>query len=221
MHYHNLNTNTDIHILLGPNGSGKTTSLRTIKHELDSKHNPNSTYDDPNPLIRRLHTSNPTIPVLYYGSDRNDISKTTSDITLQALTANFLSEGEHMCTSFSKWFTTTWYPYLQDPSYHEMYVLIDELDSGLSLDRIKHTIDQLHNIHTIETTKYNRKINIIFTANSYELLESIQRLFKNNTVYWLPSHKQVIINSYQEFSKLYNYNYTKLRKGDKNNGRTK
>ena len=88
------------------------------------------------------------------------------------------------------------------------YILLDELDSGLSLDRIQIIIEYMFSL--LHNMKYDLGIDIqiVVTANSYELLHTLLNNFGNKvSVFWVPSRKKIEIQSYEDFRKLYQARY--------------
>lgn len=205
--------NKTLTILIGPNGSGKSMSLRELEDEINKKYNGGTSYST-NPLRNVvLNDDNKiNIPVFVYKTSHDDIVHRSMDFDPYKLAQAFRSEGERMCASFNEWASTEFLRNFFELKPKEYYLLLDEIDSGLSPDRIKITNYDFFSIIKHEL-KIGNKPHVIVTCNSYELLESLKNEFPDNhVVYWLPTKKKVDINSYNDFSRLYDSRYKTLLK---------
>lgn len=172
-------------VLLGPNGTGKSMSMKLLSDSL--KHNKD-------------------IEVLFYGTHKdapsNKVQGIYGDLDHDYLTAIFSSEGEGMTISFWKWLSTK-LPYNELCSNTKpLWLLLDEIDSGLSSDRILYQVHQF--IRVINEARHNRDIHIIISCNSYELLEVLHHFLDDTLdILWVPSKKHIKFQSYKEFKKMY------------------
>ena len=167
-------------ILLGPNGTGKSTSIRLMREEL--KHNKD-------------------VKVLNYSTSRDDIVATTGEWNMSAerLFYAFTSEGERMEASFFQWVSENLSKQdLKDK--RAIYILIDELDSGLSVDKLSEHAYAIISLLTKLLSK--KKAYVIVTGNSYELLDVFSN-YTNKDVFWVPTGQRVSIRTYSEFKKKY------------------
>lgn len=173
--YHNIITKdmltSKVTLLLGPNGSGKSRSLKSLKNELS-----------PNAIM--------------FGSKKNNIVELASnpfDFNSEAIICAFHSEGEQIQDSLNYW--------LQQNSdfilNHDgtLYMLIDELDSGLSYDRLYIHINILLNLIK------DLDIKLVLTCNSYEMYTGFDKDYIQSI--WLPTLEYVKLDSYQDFRQLY------------------
>mgnify|MGYP004659406413 FL=1 len=174
---------------MGPNGTGKSMSLQNIEYECDKE----------NIICRR------------YSNKHNDIVQNWSDIS--DLFSAFRSEGERIIDSVEKWASRELVKDLLT-NEEDMYILFDELDSGLSLDRMYYFFSQLTYILVSEKTKHpNRIIKFIFTCNSYEMYEYFKEVSKVPfKAIWIPTKDIMTIENYSEFKKLYLEYYNKMFK---------
>ena len=174
------NISNDITILLGPNGTGKSLSLMNIEENCKN-------IDD--------------IECIRYSNNNEDIVKRGGwDWDPYKLACAFHSEGERICDSFEEWSQRVMLNKVLKSS-NNLIILTDEIDSGLSLDRLYYQLKQYLFILDKEK-KPSRKIKYVFTCNSYEMLE----IFKNRNdvdIIWLPSKKRIKINSYNKFKEKY------------------
>lgn len=173
-----------ITILLGPNGSGKSMTLRDLEISLKEK----------------------DTRVIHYSTSNDDIVKKCSgpfNFDPMGLVYAFHSEGERMIGSFQKWSNSFM---LKEILTHQepLYVLIDEADSGLSIDRLMQSLLQLKHIISAERKK-GRELYFIFTVNSYEMLEVLQS--DMTEIVWVPTKEKIELDSYNEFKSLYKYYY--------------
>ena len=170
-----------ITVLLGPNGTGKSMSIKTIKYQLDKQNK----------------------QCVMYSTTNIDIVKTSApacgDWDIYGLSCAFHSEGERMCDSFFKWCNSDMLQAIMtntDP----VYIIIDEADSGLSFDRLMESILQLMTIIKMEHNK-GRDIHLVITCNSYEMYECLQSDITD--VIWVPTKQHIKITSYYNFKKRY------------------
>ena len=103
---------------MGPNGTGKSMSLQNIEYECNKE----------NIICKR------------YSNKHNDVVQNWRDIS--DLFSAFRSEGERIIDSVEKWASRELVKDLLT-NEDDMYILFDELDSGLSLDRMYYFFSQL------------------------------------------------------------------------------
>ncbi len=192
---------TDLTVLIGHNGSGKTQSLRELEHSLRLKGK----------------------EVIVFGSKKDDsLSKLNlstnqqgGDIIMSKMMTAFESEGERINSSFNYWIMETLFPYFKKwrvkGTGNDCWLLLDEIDSGLSWDRIKLLVDQLTTIQNMEKEKEGNTLKIVTTSNSYELTSILKG--KGARIWSIPLNKDVTdeINTYEDFVQLYLENYKKLQ----------
>ena len=176
---------TPITVLLGPNGTGKSMSLRSMKEY--------------------CKTNN--IKYASYSTSNDDIVSRSAPAfgnwDISGIACAFHSEGERMCDSFFKWAETTFVRTLLEDKQCPVYIFIDEADSGLSIDRIIQSLIPIKDI--IKMDIKHRDLHVVFTCNSYELLEVLQSDI--TTCIWVPTKEKIEINSYEEFKSLYMHFY--------------
>lgn len=184
--YHNMITlkslTKDLVILLGPNGSGKSMSMMNLEQECKRK----------------------KINYIKYSTKQNDIVLKASNpfkMDLKGMSCAFHSEGERMCDSFYDWCNSIMLKELLTKET-DLYILIDEADSGLSIDRLKESLEQLVHILELEKQKHpNRIVKFIFTCNSYEMYEIIKT--KDSKTIWLPTKEEISPRTYSQFKQRY------------------
>lgn len=183
---------TRVTILLGPNGTGKTMSLLGIEH----------------------YCNEHGIKCIKYSTSHDNIVHKAGfgAYDIELLAHAFTSEGERMNTSFNDWNNRYLLKELLT-NEDDLVIIYDELDSGLSYDRIKSTITQIINILSMEKAKHpNRSVKLITTANSYEMYCCVDS--PETTYIWVPTGEEVKFNSYKEFIKPYQYFYERWFEDD-------
>lgn len=184
------NIKAPITVLLGPNGTGKSMSLRNFNMQLQFK----------------------SINFVTYSTSKDDIVQKGAPAfgswDISKLACAFTSEGERMSSSFFDWANTTMLSQIMTND-KELWLLIDEADSGLSFDRLMETLLQIVSIVKMEHSK-GRKIHAIFTCNSYEMAELLQ---SDLTDYiWVPTREHIKLGSYYKFKKRYIEYYDNVHK---------
>ena len=156
-------------VLFGCNGCGKTRSLRALAEKYKQ-----------NNMQYVFYSTSAEGSVDYYVNGFNTDGESYKEGVIAAVS----SEGEGMDRLFSVWAKQELLPALLS-NKKPVRILIDEADSGLSIDRIKRNIGGL--IRTIVPTELSggRDIQVVFTANSYELFEVLQS--ENTQNIWVPT----------------------------------
>ena len=185
-----------ITILLGPNGTGKTSSIRRMVEDLQKTNHNN---------------------IISYSTSKDDVVKkhaTPFDMRPEALAACFLSEGERMNNSFFTWVEEVMLPAVLKDRNSELFIFIDEADSGLTVDKIYEAFEDIIFIVREEHNR-GRKIHLVVTANSYELAE----VFSNEPVgfvayLWVPTNEYILLGSYNKFKRRYLEYYREMNFDD-------
>lgn len=191
--------NSDITMLIGPNGSGKTTALSQIRSLFSTQEDLVKKWDqiDKNDIIRNLYSS-----YLYDNVYEETFTKSTWGATdhLDRVAETFEnSEGQNM------------YDYL----YYKMneigqavtraiknnkkgiFLLFDGLDSGLSLDVINIIRKSvLEFIIETEKKRSNLEVYIICSANSYEFCNNYDCIDVTN-------QKHITFTNYNDWDKYF------------------
>lgn len=181
-----------ITILLGPNGTGKSMSMNNMKYE-----------------VKHLKDAR----VVTYSTSRNDIVQEGSNpfsFDPMALVYAYASEGERMIGSFQKWANSKMLEEIMT-NKDKLYVIIDEADSGLSMDRLMQSLIPLKDIIKMEIAK-GRDLHFIFSVNSYEMLEVLKSDITE--IIWVPTKEKIEVQNYAEFKSLYTYYYDKYYDDD-------
>lgn len=137
-------------VLVGCNGSGKTTLLRLIEEELRANKIPVVTFNN----------------LIDGGSNAMQEATLYGDITFVA-TAAVSSEGENIFMNLGTVADKIGTKIRKHPEAKEIWVLLDAVDSGLSVDNIVEFKDFLKDI-VIKENK-DKDIYILASANGYEL----------------------------------------------------
>lgn len=165
--------NSKITILLGKNGDGKTTLLRSIGDNTEDEY------------------------YSFFVEASQDINKNASmhlafDPT--HLSNMFTSEGERKIYSIGSALGKIGSAVAK--SEKELIILLDEVDSGLSPDRLKEFADFFSEV----LAKEDKVKKIFIAANSYELAS----LFKGKADFlWVETQEFVEVTTYEKFIEMY------------------
>lgn len=137
-------------VLVGCNGSGKTTMLRNIEADLRKTKTPYMKYSD---MVNGRDHANSHFD--FYGD-------------MRSIASNFVSsEGECIHNNFGRLFVTKVRRFaFEHKDDNELWFLLDALDSGTSIDMIREFKDIFQLI--LEDQK-NCNIYIVIAANSFEM----------------------------------------------------
>lgn len=147
-----------ITVLVGCNGSGKTTLLNFIKQKLGNDKIPYIYYDNLNE--GSSHSLN---KALFHGN---------MDFVIRNA---FASEGERIHDNIGEYVAAKCGKTIHDMSNDlsiknkELWILLDAIDSGLSIDKIIEVKDILFNLILDDAKRNNISIYIIAVANEYEM----------------------------------------------------
>lgn len=167
--------NPGMTILVGCNGYGKTTALKTIQDFCDSA----------------------KIPCISY-SDRTD-GKSIMDFNFEfgdsdrAICELLSSEGERISIHIGDTAAKIGRFIKDHKSSKKIVVLLDSLDSGLSIDGIQEFKHFVNTCLIPDCNKNNIQLYVIVTANAYELVV-------NEECHDVFTGKKVRFNSYNEYS---------------------
>lgn len=174
-----------ITLLMGPNGTGKSMSLKNIEYEVKKK----------------------KINIVKYSTSKDDIvqkgAPAFGDWDINKIAMAFSSEGERMVESFFDWMNTV---VLKEVLTNDkpLWIMIDEADSGLSIDRLTYTLSQLIFVIVSEFDK-GRDIKVVLTCNSWEMLECFMSNAAKEYVdfIWVPTKQSIRPKNYKQFKKMY------------------
>lgn len=180
-------------MLIGPNGSGKTSALS----QLDSIFNTSNwkTIED-NDYLRNEYAC------YYYNNTHEQLSAKQrwldSGLTRRLASSFENSEGQDMwdyiyykATAIGKTIRTA-----KETNKKGIFILIDGLDSGLSLDKINELRTHLLDFINKKETSEDFEVYIICSANSYEMCNHYNCIDVTN-------QNKVIFNNYEDFEKYF------------------
>lgn len=158
-----LEVNTGITVLVGCNGIGKTTLLYQIKQNLKDNDIPVCSYD------------------FFEDDEKNMRQKYLVDGNMREL-ANFVtsSEGERITYIACDLFYKIGRMINENPNSKEYWVLVDAIDSGLSIDGI---IEVKESIGTVLEENKDKDVYFLISTNSYELARKEKCLMVENGKY--------------------------------------
>lgn len=189
-HYSEISTKRikkPITVLLGPNGTGKSMSLKNLNYQ-----------------INKIEGTK----IVSYKTSQDDIvqkgAPAFGDWDISKIAMAFASEGERMVSSFFDWTNSDLLKNVLEDKDSPLWVLVDEADSGLSIDRLVLTISQFLFV-IISEVKRGRDIHAVLTCNSWEMLETF--LTKGAADYvdiiWVPTKESIHPKTYEDFKKPY------------------
>lgn len=175
-----ITLNPGVTVLVGCNGSGKTTMLRSMESQLKKENIPVITFDNLKDGGSRAMSA-----ASFYGnigfmatamasSEGENIVMNVGN--LASILRNFIligevaSESKRFSDSFAK---SLWGDKKQEKEKKkkeipkERWILLDAVDSGLSVDNVVDIKEQL--FKTILAEKFDGEIYIVISANEYEL----------------------------------------------------
>lgn len=159
--------NPGVTILVGCNGYGKSSLLTHISHTLDSEKIKSIKYDDV--------TEGRSIA-------KDAAMKIYKDVHLLATMA-LSSEGENIIINLGKFANKIGKFCAANEDEKELWILLDAIDSGLSIDNICYIKNLFNLIIENETKNNDKKIYIVATANTYELARGEQCFDVHNGKY--------------------------------------
>lgn len=145
----NVIINEGVTILVGCNGSGKTTLLNNIKQQLEKEDVPVIMFDNLREGGREAHSN-----AMFSG-----------DIAFVA-TSLMSSEGENICMNLGKFAEKLGAFIRKNETSSEIWVLLDAIDSGLSIDNV---VDSLGLFDFVIKRNREKDIYFVVSANEYEL----------------------------------------------------
>lgn len=180
--YYNCTSISDIKssitVLLGPNGTGKSTSIKSMIAECKNKH----------------------LDYVFYSTSKNDIvsvsSKPFGNWDVYGISCAFHSEGERMNDSFYKWLDEECVPKLLK-SNDPIYIFIDEYDSGLSIDMIIYSLRGF--LFVLNQELERRPVYVVISSNSYELCSVLKKSILDVKFIWLPSMNEMKFSTYDDY----------------------
>lgn len=147
-----IDMQTGLTVLVGCNGSGKTTFLTQLKDYLYSKHIPFLDFDN----------------LLHGGVNSRDDELFRHNLSFVIASATS-SEGENIVLNMSKMASKIGAFIENNPEAKELWVLMDAVDSGLSIDNIVDIKKCLFEPLMKDPRNANRDVYIVVSANTYEM----------------------------------------------------
>ena len=165
-------------ILIGCNGIGKSTLLRNIEYNLKGEKN---------------------IKILKFDGERQDSRSALSSAVYNSnfeLASSLMqsSEGENLVTRFGIFASTIGNTIRKSNGYKKLAILIDAVDSGLSVDNI-YELGELFKLIIEDLKKRNIEAYIVVSANNYTTTEIGKTL---NTV----TGNYIKIKGYKDYVKF-------------------
>lgn len=185
-------------LLMGGNGVGKSTLLNEILNQRCD-----------------IVTPEPTRMYSYVNSkqnfkemDRNDQLSYQDmfdpNLISRKFSAGELSEGQSIIYSLQEIFQLC--KYLSEEPTENFIVLLDEIDSGLSVDNVEYLAKKIKRI-----AKSNPNIQFLIAFNNYEFCREFKTVFNMYTGKW------TTISSYDDYRNTIKSNRKELLKKRKNN----
>ena len=186
-----VHINSGLTVLVGCNGSGKTTMLMNIQQYLDENSIPYLTFNENNLSSRAISKS-------FYESDYKSVALMMSSSEGEKINISlvnffkgldqFLKKGRVENYTSSLWDAFSEY---KVPETKERWILMDSVDSGHSLDNVEDFKACAHDVvQYAEEQGYN--LYLVCTTNSYELA-------KGETCMDVTTGKYLSFSSYEEY----------------------
>ena len=156
-------------VLVGCNGCGKTTLMRLIQQELEYQKIPNLYFD--NLSEGGVHARN---AAAFCGDIDFVLSSTVS------------SEGENIVINLGKTakkIGKMFALYAKDDESKEIWILLDAIDSGLSIDNVVDIKEHLFTFVLNREIALNKDVYFIVSANEYEMVRGERCLDVQNLKY--------------------------------------
>lgn len=172
----NIEIKEGLTVLVGCNGTGKTTMLRQIESQL----------------------KNDNIPVLFHSNLTNgekymrDVAFLKEDFAFVALTTSS-SEGENIVNVMGKIAQKMGVFTRNNQTANELWFLFDAVDSGLSVDNIVEIKEVL--LPIVFEHNQDKDIYFVFSANEYELA-------RNENCFDVAHGKYIKFKDYEDYRKF-------------------
>lgn len=155
-------------VLVGCNGCGKTTFMQYLHEELDHHKIPNIYFNN----------------LFDGGENARANAGFREDFTFLA-TAAFSSEGENIIMNMNRTAAKIgrMVQLYADDQQQEMWILLDAIDSGLSIDNVLDMKKYLFDVVLNDARCANKEIYIIVSANEYEMVNGERCLDVQNMKY--------------------------------------
>lgn len=170
-----ININEGVTVLVGCNGTGKTTLLNEINNQLNRENVPHIFYNNKLDGGRASMDS-----LLFYGR--------MQELAQRA----FSSEGEEIVLNFGDFISRvrdfyktgrSFRSYKEpNPEHKERWILFDAVDSGMSIDNMKE-IKEIFELMIEDGKKQNLEVYIIISTNSFEFAKDSVCLDVTNLKY--------------------------------------
>lgn len=150
-----MELNPGVTVLVGRNGSGKTTFLRQLRQYLDKNNIPFLSYDN-------LYDGGATADS--YVLEGLSYFKDTKNKAEVFATKKLSSEGQNIIINLSEFARAVGAFIKSNKDKEKVFILFDAIDSGLSIDNIVEVKNFLKIVASDAPNAY-----IVVTANSYEM----------------------------------------------------
>lgn len=205
--FNSCKCNKNLNLLFGANGVGKTSFLKYIDKCTNNKDLSNNIRLREGYKAFNLYSfSNSDNNYREVGRSSNFGIYPEAHSIVKKYAASSLSEGQSIIFSIQDFLE-----YLENnlPYENEVsnVILMDEIDSGLSVDNIKYVMDRVNNI-----INERKDIQMFISFNNYAVCEN-----NPNNVLSMYTGKYIKINGYRQFRYYIGINRDKLLKKRKNN----
>lgn len=174
----NITINSGVTVLVGCNGSGKSTIIQRIKETLENEKIPVLTFDNHYDGDRRLMQK-----ALYYGE-------------MSLLAQLFMSsEGEKINSAICNFAQQVGNYVRANQDIKELWILFDAVDSGYSIDNIVEFKQDFINTVLEDCQGRGVDIHIIISANSYEMTVNLP-------CFDVWSGEYITFKSYEDYKKF-------------------
>ena len=167
-----------INVLVGPNGSGKTTTLDQISRAVD------------NPACHSVYFNNE-----FEGGNVEAQRLLNTGTTTQLASFATSSEGQRImqCLGRIAYSVGQKIRSMSQSGHNILFVMLDAIDSGMSINNIRYLKEEFFNLVIEDCKNNNIEVYIVTAANSYEMTKGCHCID-------VSTGKEITFKDYEEYA---------------------